>query len=289
MINLEKQHQHFVPQFWIRGFANHKNQIYSWDGKQISIVSARKIMQMKWLYTLFGKHWVPTNVLEDALSKLESQYAVLFKKFQNPSNNLTENDRMELCSCLALQACRHPDVMNRGRRLAEQFGTLIAQVHTLGGEQNFITEAAKFGISQFDAGTIYWSLITKTPDQLQEELNELKGLSPQDLRLPLQEALRAESMLFDVFCSMDLTLLDAPPTNIFVLGDTPISQSGIGQGFSVPLSQSIAIKVVPANTIQKILSRRLAIICEVDQINKEQWENAAKIVIGPDPNILKTL
>jgi hypothetical protein len=88
---------------------------------------------------------------------------------------------------------------------------------------------------------------------------------------------------------MNLTLLDAPVGKSFVLGDTPMPQSKLERGFRVTLSQSLAVEVLPGPAPKTALARRTAKNSEVDDINREQWENASEIVIGPDPAALKKL
>ncbi len=58
-------------------------------------------------------------------------------------------------------------------------------------------------------------------------------------RLPAQDLIRAMSTIEEVIKRMDLCLLNAVPPMAFVLGDTPLPQSDLGHGFSVPLSQRL--------------------------------------------------
>ena len=77
MTVLKKNH-HYVPQFWLRGFADSNGQIYAWDGQKVRTAASNKIMQSDWLYTLFDNAWQPSNALEDELARIEGIVAPLF-------------------------------------------------------------------------------------------------------------------------------------------------------------------------------------------------------------------
>lgn len=69
-------------------------------------------------------------------------------------------------------------------------------------------------------------------------------------------------------------LLDASPTAAHVLGDTPIPQSDLRRGFSVPLSRSLAVLAVPTSTPQVVLDGCAVSAAEGALINRTQNENA---------------
>jgi hypothetical protein len=66
-------------------------------------------------------------------------------------------------------------------------------------------------------------------------------------------------------------------------------QDRLGHGFTVPLSQTVAVMEQPAATAQTAITRRVATAGEIAAINQTQWDNALHIVIGPDPQALRTL
>ncbi|MDA8259282.1 MAG: DUF4238 domain-containing protein [Betaproteobacteria bacterium] len=284
-----KKNHHYVPQFWLRGFADAKGQIHAWDGQQVRVVSSKRIMQGDWLYTLFDNAWQPTDALEDALAQAEGLAAPIFAKLAAPAATLTTSERQELWDFLALQACRHPDIMKRAHRRARDLGALIVSVRDFQSEHDFVVEAATFAIPASVAQGMYALLLTQDPARLQQEYDELIGLSPQDAQLPEQEALRAQAQIATAISAMTLTLLDAPAGSAFVLGDTPMPQDRLGHGFTVPLSQTVAVMAQPSTTSQTATTRRVATPGELAAINQTQWDNALHIVIGPDPLALRAL
>jgi hypothetical protein len=82
--------------------------------------------------------------------------------------------------------------------------------------------------------------------------------------------------------------MHAPPGFGFVLGDTPLPQSDLAAGFRVPISASTAVSGT-MHTSGPWISRRPALSAEIAEINREQWENAAEIALGPDASVLNTL
>ena len=287
-MTFEKQNHHYVPQFWQRGFSDSCGLLFGRMGNSIKQVSSKKTMRGDWLYTVFDNQWKPSDSLENALSALEGLAAALFRRIGVPGSSTTADDRDELCSVLALQACRHPDVMGRGHRLGKDFGALIASAHSF-SLADFTVEMAKFGVAASEAQDAYNILLACPAEQLAQELNELNGLSPQDPQLPEQEALCAQPMICAQLKKMELTLFDAPTGADFVLGDTPIPQQDLSHGFFVPISRSVAVSVMPTTIPQTTMSRRTATTAEVDAINKAQWDMALHVVVGPNREVLKAL
>jgi hypothetical protein len=242
-------------------------------------------MQQDHLYTVFDHQWNPSDALEDALAVVESDDALLFQRLHKPSYTSTADDREQLCSVLALQATRHPDVLRWGAKRSRQLAEVLADAHDCSLE-GFKTQMAEFGLSETDAHDCYIVLLSRTKEQLADELAELKKLSPQSPQLPEQDALRAKPVVESALREMDLWLLDTPPTEEYILGDTPIPQFELKTGFSVPLSRSLAVMARPAQGAQTLLSRRNATPDEVREINRIQYDNALSTVVGPSASLL---
>ena len=287
-MKFEKTNHHYVPQHWQRGFRGPNGHLYGKFSSGIKVVSPRTIMQRDWLYTIFDDQWNPSDALEDALSALEAADAKLLQRLQNSGYVGTEVDRSHLCAMLALQASRHPDILSRGVRRGRELGTLLADVHALSLDE-FKIQMASFAVSEADAHDNYVLLRSRTKEQLATELAELIGLSPQSTQLPEQDALRAIPIVEQVIQTMELWLLDAPATEAYVLGDTPLPQHDLQLGFSVPLSRSLAVQAVPGQAAQAILPRRVATAAEVMAINRTQSESALNVVIGPSAALLASL
>ncbi|HIE1453220.1 DUF4238 domain-containing protein [Serratia marcescens] len=290
MEKFEKKNHHYVPQYWQRGFKGSDGYLYGKFGSIIRRVSPKRIMQRDWLYTVFDDQWNPSDTLEDTLSTVEAKHAQLFRQLHTPGYMPTPGDRDQICQALALQASRHPDVLARSHKLSKEFGAFLADAHSMSLDE-FTCRASTFGIHDTDAHTFYTVLAQKTEEQLASELADLHALSPQSPELPEQEALLAAPQIADVIKTLELCLLDAPSGEAFVLGDTPLPQSNLGLGFSVPLSKSLAVCATQAQSTitPTTVARRIANTAEVRAINGVQADNAAQVVVGPSVDLLSKL
>ncbi|QLW74704.1 DUF4238 domain-containing protein [Citrobacter freundii] len=287
-MKFDKKNHHYVPQYWQRGFKGTSGSMFGKFSSTIRLVSSRTIMQQDWLYTVFDEQWNPSDILEDTLSVMESKDAQLFQRLHVQGYTVTSSDRDQLCSALALQVSRHPDILERGRRLADEFGTILADVHSVTLIQ-FKGSVAKFGINEADAHDLYVILTSRTQEQLAAELAELHSLSPQSSQLPVQEAILAAPLIKETIEALELILVDAPSGEAFVLGDTPLPQSDLANGFTVPLSKSLAVIAIPSTVTQKAVIRRDATPAEVKEINTTQADNALQVIIGPSADLLSNL
>ena len=114
--------------------------------------------------------------------------------------------------------------------------------------------------------------------------------SPQEPQLPMTDALKAMVPVSAELKHLSYEIIAAPAGLHFVLGDTPLPQSGLGQGFVVPLSKNVAVvaSTVSAPAVPTI-RRRAASVQEIVDSNRMQWQMAARIVVGPDQSSLTAL
>lgn len=284
-----KKNHHYVPQFWLRGFRDGRNQLHARVGSAVKVVATADVMQEAWLYTLFDSRFHPSDTLEDELSNIEGDVAPIFVKLNDASQSLTANEEKKLYQFLGLQACRHPDILNRGFRRAREMARLIASVHDYTNTSEFVSKLQEFGLGEADGKMIHEHACTKTAAELGKELRELEDLSPQDPKLPVQIATLSFDLIAKEICALALVVLDAPAGKHFALGDTPMPQSKLAAGFTVPISKSVALAFSPKVTGTNAASRRLASAREVTMSNLAQWRDAREVVVGPDPQILRAL
>lgn len=132
--------------------------------------------------------------------------------------------------------------------------------------------------------------MVERPENLAASADVIQSMSPQDPRLPMQDALLAFDKIGTKIDVMTLVLLDASAGTPFILGDTPLPQSALEAGFCVPLSKEVALEARPAaNPTPKILNRRRASAAEVASVNRDQWTNTLNVAVGPDANVLRAL
>jgi hypothetical protein len=135
---------HTVPQFYLRGFAkNDRIATVRLPGDQRFVQSVRDASVAKDFYTVEG-HENGDDVIEKALSEVESTTATVFKTIAGGTWPLSFDDRMSLGYFIALQATRVPAQRRTMDHIAQQVlrlqvgasgkAALRRQLQRLGGE-----------------------------------------------------------------------------------------------------------------------------------------------------------
>jgi hypothetical protein len=284
---LEKRRHHFVPQFWLKRFRDSNNQLWMWNGNVVRQAASGNIMQLEWLNTVFDDQWRPSDWLENQLSELEAMAAKVYLELDYAQGADLQQLRPWLPEVLALQACRHPDILFSGHRKAGRLAHLIAEAPLHQTEADFVSAAQHLGVQAVDAQELYRIASKVDPDEAEAAAAYVGSLSPQDPQLPMTDALRALNPIAKELARMSYEVLDAPAGLTFVLSDTPLAQSQLTAGFVVPLSKAMAVRAFPSGT--PTIGRRQASPLEVAESNTNQWEMAMDIVVGPDTAVLQAL
>jgi len=95
----------------------------------------------------------------------------------------------------------------------------------------------------------------------------------------------AVERVFFMLIKHKITVLDCPAHLDFILGDTPFPAT-LYPGFVIPLGKKIALEWKPSNDSLDPWTRRTASDAEVQQINRTQADNAARLIIGPSAQVL---
>ena len=75
----DKTNHHYIPQFWLRYFADPNGQLWKRQNGQLKPTSESGVMAEEWLYTEFDQWWRPGDGVEDKLSKMEGKGALFFQ------------------------------------------------------------------------------------------------------------------------------------------------------------------------------------------------------------------
>lgn len=105
----------------------------------------------------------------------------------------------------------------------------------------------------------------------------------------MQDALAGVATFTRIFNLMDITILESSGSPFFILGDTPVPDYELVDGFSIPLSKNATAQFGSLASGGQAFSRRSATPTEITAINQEQYNNSATHVIGPDPSYLDSL
>jgi hypothetical protein len=284
----EKRHQHYVPQFWQKRFAGPDNIIQGLKRGRIRSVSSKKLMAGDWLYTTFDAHGRPSNAIEDASSVWEGKAADAMRSIDNMANLGSLEVQLYFRWFIAFSACRHPDTMASGHRRSKQLAYVLADAWSKSLPE-FQQSLQGFGVPAEEASGMYNMLRSISEEELLDQAEDVETRPPNDPFIPAQLALDPETIerVFFLLAKHTVTILDAPPGQYFILGDTPFPP-GLANGFIVPLSSSLALlwenqdsKMFPTWT------RRHATAGEVERSNQEQVDNALEVVIGPTCAVLQ--
>jgi hypothetical protein len=279
---------HYVPQFWIKGFAGPHGRIIGRKrgDTRARQVSASDIMAEQGAYTMFDQHWRASDLLEDLLAnKHEGGVAKLFRYLHDPSADLLPEVRSRLCHAVAVAACRLPHVMRWGFRLSNEFISALRIIPDATSFESLCHElpenfAAEITRQEFDY------LRGLTPDQFARSIEQMVTRSPQNPAFSEQDTLVAAPVVTAIISDMDLTLLDAPAGS-YILGDTPVPDRDLAHGFTLPLSASLALSASPKAAKAPVFARRNATTTEIKDINQTQFDNLVDIVVGARRDVLE--
>lgn len=295
----KKVNQHYIAQFWQRRFKDSNDKLWvryslSADprdprdpdrGKAFD-TSTKKTLTENFTYTVVDRNYRPYDALENALSAAEGKIKENQTMVLDPSGAVTPDVVPTFCWGVAISTCRLPYVMAQAFRRRKPMAWAYADVQNT-GEQEFIDRMATFG--QIVSDEHYERLKNEPLESLIEQANYIENLSPLNPDMPEQDALAAVDMVALVFSTMDLTVLEVGGMPNLIIGDTPIRDSDLALGFTVPLSKTAAAQFSPAAGSTPQFARKQMTAADAQAINQQQYSDSVTHVIGSDPVYLDTL
>lgn len=207
--------QHYVPEFYLRGFAipdiaNDKLWVYDKNKPVPRLQSPEKVAKKNNLYSFFDPHGVD-NILEEALSKIESSAAPLFRRLQHEDVTFTNVDERytlgKFVSFLAyrtLQFNRHLHIL--AQNLAK--GKLISHFEKKGG--------LLVAVEDFNKKTGY----QVTPEKFLESFNKMKIKPPKGTFQVMM--FEGAKKMTPHFCTMKWHFLRSDADRYFITTDAPV-------------------------------------------------------------------
>jgi len=207
--------QHYVPQFYLRGFAisdtgNDKLWVYDKNKPVPRLQSAGKVAKKNNLYSFFDPNGVD-NVLEEALSKIESSAAPLFRRLQREDVEFTNvGERYTFGKFVSFLAYRTPQFNRHLHILAQNLakGKLINHFEKKGGLQ--------VAVEEFNKKTGY----QVTPEKFLDAFNEMKIKPPKGTFQVIM--FEGAKKMIPHFCTMRWHFLRSDADRFFVTTDAPV-------------------------------------------------------------------
>lgn len=280
----EKANQHFIPRWWLKGFAGPAGDLQALKQGKVRVVGVAKVMSGDWIYTVFDTWWRPSDALEDALSKIEGDASQIFASFTSVG---ATREWDAVIWFIALSVARHPSAMGRLHELSKDFAVfLMSEIENFSDFHSFSAAShARFGAAIEEAEFV---LLKGTPsDQREASALHIIELQPYDKNLPQTDALLATPLIYEALRRMECHLLHAPASATYVLSDRPTPTAALTAGFSIPISARAALKFIPGTSA--IRSERTATAAEVTAINEAQASRTSSVLVGPDPAQLSAL
>jgi len=286
-VPVESADHHYVPEFYLKGFMDKKHVLWVYEkGTNAPRPSTPKQEGHRENYYTFTDRGYADDSAEKMLSRAESMVAPTIRKLANPQFKMTDKQRSELYSFVALMFVRVPAYRefldDQAGRMMKAFGQKKAR-----DKEEFYA-----GLRQYESET--GKPLGMDPEKLREfAMSDRYTVKQMSVAFNLQFALRACITIAEILDrEYSDDVLYAPAGQFFLTCDNPIvtlgpgtdGQATIGMGFAWPQTEV----VFPLNKRAcMILSRRgqrqqiAASESRTKQINDLMMVVAQRYVYGP--------
>lgn len=246
-------------------------------------------MASDYLYTTYDARFSGADDLENELNRIETTQAQSLAQICRPGEPVGPGTRHDLAAILALQTLRHPDVMAWGRRRAVRFAELALKMKKMSMDE--FLECVAPTLDDAHPEWLYEEIQARPDAELERELAGIKALSPQDPELAETDTLSALTSLCASLHAFHMRVLEIHDGGgSFVLGDTPVPQDELANGFTVPLSKRVAVAASRAPQGERPqIERAWAEKDEIDFVNQAQWNRHARLIVGESREALLAL
>lgn len=246
---------HYVPQGYLRGFANEKERItvVPLDGRASYTPSVKNVAAQTHFHTLHG-HYEPDE-FEKLLSGIEGEALNIIRRLEGGELPLPERDRWTFSFYIALQASRGPDT----RKTIEHLHAKTARVEVgAGGRRNvkrWIKDNMGFDASDEQANRI-WDEATQPGGPPISFPNHIHIQHMVDTSEQLTPYIATRPWTLVRFAQRSLITSDAPISLVRNFEDEPWQGVGFGTAWAVafPLTRKLGLLMSDPMAIVKGLS-----------------------------------
>jgi len=277
---------HFVPQFWIRKFAEPDGKLWAYDHRadRLREHSPKQLMQIFNLYTIEPSGADDTTLETVDLNKIDSQGGVTFDRVLKGDRSQAAKE--ELASFLAAQVLRDPDVVTSYNPRAQELTLSLLEAFEAPDFNTFSQawQTRFHGASVTEAEFKYIQSLglrgaEDALDKIITGLDTTEGLP----ELPFTDAVRSpdgRKTVRDRLLSFDWTL-KTDPSGRFILGDTGVLYNkGEIESLSAPLSRATALYLTASDSPKPNIISATAAAHEVETLNAESAARSRRWIAG---------
>jgi hypothetical protein len=230
-----KKRQHFVPQFYLRRFANFvpREEIWTYDAKMGTVRSStvENTGFERYLYSPKLNDGSRLDDLEDFMSKIENRAASLYDRLLGGARIIGQ-DRADLASFFALMFVRTDSFRRQYAKMTANQTQLRLQM-TAAHDGAFANFISRF---EADRGTIS----DEEKDIMREAMNKSNEFTVKMSKDWSLRALRFQDTLAPLLFDMRWVIMRANPPDYFITGDNPFVKALpdrhrdrlVGEGFA---------------------------------------------------------
>lgn len=271
---------HFVPQFWIRKFADDGGRIWAFDKDDglIKARSSRKLMQLFNLYTVQPSGLDDTTLESVDLNKIDTNGASVFDRVLK--GDRTPAAKEELATFFAAQIMRDPTTVTSYNPKAQEITFSLLEAFDAPDHQTFLKSwSARYpgtqGVEESEYNYIR-SLGLQGAENALEQIIDALDIAEGLPELPFTDVVRnpdGRKVVRDHLLRFEW-FVKASPNFQVVLGDVGVLFEKGEKGYlRAPLSKSVAICLLPSGNPAPTIANNVATQHEIEALN---WETAAR-------------
>lgn len=229
----ERSHQHYIPQFYLRGFVDpccpKRHEPFVWVYNRGCATPRRRapknIAAESHFYSVGRENGKKDTKVEEMLSLLESNTAPLWGELDNPARTLSSNEQSIIAEFVACMSNRVPATRARMNTAVNETSKMMLRVLAAHYDDLSESQRQETGLSREDL---------------------IQAVNDDSLRFESSQSMHVQTMLYvvprltPIIRQMKWAFLHSPPQHAFITSDQPVTlvnpqippQMG-GSGFGV--------------------------------------------------------
>lgn len=217
----QKKKQHYIPRFYLQSFVDPAcppdHEPYVWVYKRRHAVpkkrSPKNIAKYPYFYSFNTKNLGKDQVVEDLLSHVESNSAIIWNTLSDPIRFLSENERKTIAVFIACMYSRVPAIRSADDDFVNQLSKMILRMTATNYDKLDRDRQAEIELSR---------------DELQKiaDSKNIRFKSTQNIHIAAMLPLITK--LYPLILKMNWAFLIAPREEVYITSDCPVNHLGLG-------------------------------------------------------------